>query len=52
MRLSKVKSPGKLLKLAYHFVDVEASEEVLPPNGRMVKYTYNSVEITYQSERT
>jgi len=52
MRLTKVKLPGKLLKLAYNLFDVEASGEASPPDGRMVEYTSISAEITYQSERT
>ena len=51
MRLPKVKLPDKLLQLAYHFADVEASGGASPPDGRMVEYTSISAEITYQSER-
>jgi len=40
MRFPKLKlSPG-LLRFAYRFVDVEASGEAAPPDGRMIEYSF------------
>jgi SAM-dependent methyltransferase len=36
----KLKLPGSLIRFAYHFVDVEASGEAAPPDGRIIEYSF------------
>lgn len=36
----KVKLPGRLIRFAYHFVDVEASGEAARPDGRIIEYSF------------
>jgi len=36
----KLKLPGSLIRFAYHFVDVEASGEPAPPDGRIIEYSF------------
>lgn len=36
----KVKLPGRLIRFAYHFVDIEASGEAAPPDGRIIEYSF------------
>ena len=40
MRFPKLKLSPSLLRLAYRFVDVEASGEAAPPDGRMIEYSF------------
>lgn len=36
----RLKLPGSLIRLAYRFLDVEASGEAAPPDGRIVEYAF------------
>ncbi len=40
MLLPKFKLGKRLTKFAYHFVDIEASGEATPPDGRMIEYSF------------
>jgi len=40
MRFLKLKLSPSLLRFAYRFVDVEASGEAAPPDGRMIEYSF------------
>ena len=40
MRFPKLKLSASLLRVAYRFIDVEASGEAAPPDGRMIEYSF------------
>ncbi len=40
MRFPKLKLSPSLLRVAYRFIDVEASGEAAPPDGRMIEYSF------------
>lgn len=40
MRFPKLKLSPSLLKFAYRFLDVEASGEAAPPDGRIIEYSF------------
>ena len=40
MRFSKPKLSPSLIKFAYRFLDVEASGEIAPPDGRLIEYPF------------
>ncbi|MCL0079872.1 hypothetical protein M1O18_03095 [Dehalococcoidia bacterium] len=40
VRLFKVRLPGKVIKLASRFIDIEASGETAIPDARVIEYSF------------